>query len=377
MRESNRKGYDITMNILWSECKRNNIVLESKEPPTRSAFSQARRKIKAGIIKLLLKKSSEEFEELYGINHLWKGLRVFAVDGTKYTLPASKELIKKFGCHNCGEVDAHYPQALVSVLFNIKSKIAYDVVIERNNGNERESLKKLCKSLINNDLVILDRGYPSHELISYLLKKKVNFIIRNPLSNTFKQVEIFLQEGSKDKIIELENPKKREKIKIRLLKSKNEKGEIRVFITSLLDQKRYSYDEIVNLYYERWEIEEHYKANKELFKVENFHSRDKNGVLQEIYSQLLLSNLTRIAMSEADKDNENKKGEPSFKNAVCIFERNINEIILCKDIEKKEKMYSDMLNEIRRVRYIKVTGRNYPRRSFKVITKWTRKKCLT
>ena len=263
------------------------------------------------------------------------------------------------------------------MLFNIKSKVAYDVVIEENKGNERENLKKLCKSLRLNDLVILDRGYPSYEIISYLLKKRADFIIRSPLSNTFKQVEIFLQEECLDKIVELEIPDKRERIKIRIIKSKTEKGEARIFLTSLLDQKKYSYGEIVDLYYERWEIEEHYKANKELFKVESFHARDENGILQEIYSQLLLSNLTRIAMNEADKDNENKKDAPSFKNAVCIFERNINEIMLCKDVEQKEKMYSNMLDEIRRVRYKKVKGRNYPRRSFKVITKWTRKKCLT
>ena len=62
IRESNRRGYEITMNILWSECKRVNIVLESEKPPTRSAFSQARKKIKAEIIKMMFKKSAKEFK---------------------------------------------------------------------------------------------------------------------------------------------------------------------------------------------------------------------------------------------------------------------------------------------------------------------------
>ena len=374
VKDRNTKGYDITMNLFWSQSKKNKIELPTDFPPTSSAFSQARKKVKADSIKKMFISSKDRFEESYKDKYLWKGFRVFAVDGTKYTLPAEKELIEKFGCQNCGEKDAHYPQALVSVLFNVKSKIAYDVVIEDVKGNEREQLKTLCNSLSENDLIILDRGYPSYEIFKYLLKKKVDFLIRINCKNTYKFVEEFLKSNLNEQILEINVPNTNEYIKLRVLKSKNKNGEIRIFVTSLLAQDKYSYQEIVDLYYERWEIEEHYKKNKELFKVENFHSKKENGILQEIYAQLLLSNLTKIMMNEAEKDNKNKEGEPSFKNAVYVVENYINEMSLCENIEKINLLIPNMLQEISRVRYIKRKNRHFERKSYKLVSKWTRKK---
>jgi len=370
VKDRNAKGYDITMNQLWSESKRFNFELPSDEPPKRSAFSQARNKLEANVVKKLIKKSVNEFEDLYDYKYRWKSHRVFAVDGTEYTLPASEDLIKRFGRQNCGNVDAHYPQTSVSVLFNVKSKLAYDLVVEDVKANEREGLKKLCKSLKCNDLIILDRGYPSYEILKYLFDRKIQFLIRNPVGQTFKFVEDFLEEDIKDKIIEITIERK--KYKLRLIKTGDDSE--KVFLTSLLDQRYYTYEDICNLYDERWEIEEHYKVNKELFKVENFHSKNENGILQEIYSQLLLSNITRLLMNEADKENILAKDEPSFKNAVYVVERYFNEIILCNNENKMKELFEDMLVEIKRVRYKKIKDRHYPRRSYKVVSKWTRKK---
>ena len=370
VKDRNAKGYDITMNQLWSESKRFNFELPSEEPPKRSAFSQARNKLKANVIKKLVKKSVNEFESLYDYKNRWKSHRVFAVDGTEYTLPASEDLIKIFGRQNCGNVDAHYPHASVSVLFNVKSKLAYDLVVEDVKANEREGLKKLCKSLKCNDLIILDRGYPSYEILKFLFDRNIQFLIRNPMGQTFKFVEDFLKEDIKDKIIEITIEKK--KYKLRLIKTGGDSP--KVFLTSLLDQRYYMYEDICNLYDERWEIEEHYKVNKELFKVENFHSKNENGILQEIYSQLLLSNITRLLMNEADKENILAKDEPSFKNAVYVVERYFNEIILCNDENRIKELFEDMLAEIKRVRYKKIKDRHYPRISHKVVSKWTRKK---
>ena len=373
VKDRNTKGYEITMNHFWSECKRFNIELPVKKPPRKSAFCQARKKLKSNVIEKMLMQSVNEFENLYRSKYLWKGFRVFAVDGTKYTLPASEELIEVFGRQNCGAVEAHYPQTLVSILFNVKSKVAHDITIERNYSSERQDFKTLCNSLNDNDLLILDRGYPSYEIFDFLLDKKAHFIIRSPLSKTFNIVKDFLKSGLKDKIMELRIPDKNKTLKLRLIKAILPNGEARVFFTSLLDKNRYSYQEIVDLYYERWEIEEHYKKNKELFKVENFHSKTTDGILQEIYAQLLLSNLTRIMINEAEKDNENPKNEPGFKNAVYAVERYLNEIILCQDFKKIGNLFLDMREEIRRVRYKKRIGRQYPRRSFKALSKWTRK----
>ena len=79
-------------------------------------------------------------------------------------------------------------------------------------------------------------------------------------------------------------------------------------------------------------------------------------------------------MNQAEKGNKIKKGEPSFKNAVFIVENYFTEIALCKDINKTKELYESMLKDIRRVRYKKRYNRHFPRRSFMVVTKWSKKR---
>ncbi len=374
VKDRNTKGYEITMNQFWSECKRFKIEIVGGPPPVKSAFSKARKKIKPAFFKKILKHSAEQFENNYKDEYLWKGLRIVAVDGSKYILPASEELVASFGRHNCGEVDAHYPQSLVSLLFNVRSKIIYDVTIEGVKGNERNDLLKLCNCLHKGDLVILDRGYPSYNVVKALKKKKINFLIRMPLSSSFKIIDQFINSGKKDGIYELCAPKCKNG-KVRLLKLRLSNGEERIFITSLLDKAKYTHKELTDLYYERWEIEEQYKKNKYLFYVENFHSTNAEGIKQEIYAQLYLNNLTRLVMNDAElKNADNKKDEPGFKNAVYAVERYFNEILLCRDEERIKNIYLRMLEEIKRIRYKKRKGRKCPRHSFKPITKWSKKR---
>lgn len=301
-------------------------------------------------------------------------LEGMAIDGTKYTLPASEELIELFGCQKCG-IDnySHYPLASITVLFNVKSKIASEIEINIGNSNEREELLRIIKSLGKKDLIITDRGYPSYKIIKVLLESGINFLIRITENGSFKAVDEFVKNNKKDEVVEMQSPEG-DILKVRIMKVEIPSGEKRYFITNLMDKKKYNFKELSELYYERWEIEEHYKVNKELFKVENFHSKSKNGILQEIYAQLILSNMTRYMINESEDDTNKRDDVPSFKNAVCVVDRFLNEISMITDIDKIKILYKEMLDEIKSVRYKKIKWRKYPRQSFKPVSRWAKKK---
>jgi hypothetical protein len=86
-----------------------------------------------------------------------------------------------------------------------------------------------------------------------------------------------------------------------------------------------------------------------------------------------LSNLTRFIINDAEKDNK-KDDVPSFKNAVCVVERYLNEVMLCADEKDMLQLYKKMLHEIRLVRYKKRLGRKCKRQSFKLASRWSLKK---
>ena len=83
-----RQGYDITLTGLWEQCRILDIELPQSKPVRASTMCSARAKVDENIFKVLhdeiLKKDSRS-----DTNTLWKGHRVFAVDGSKINLPRS------------------------------------------------------------------------------------------------------------------------------------------------------------------------------------------------------------------------------------------------------------------------------------------------
>lgn len=93
---------------------------------TKSAFVQGRNKIYPEVYKHLSNKLIEEF---YTDNDesikLWKGFRLLAVDGSRMTLPQTKELSKEYG-ETKNQNSTGVTQARVSVLYDVLNKYVID-----------------------------------------------------------------------------------------------------------------------------------------------------------------------------------------------------------------------------------------------------------
>jgi hypothetical protein len=118
-------------------------------------------------------------------------------------------------------------------------------------------------------LVIFDRYYASHYLISVLLHKGVHFVFR--MTDPWNCVKQFKASHLMGQIVDLEADKyspvaqripanENNKGCARLVKQVSKSGEVRVSATSLMDESQYSRTSILNLYKQRWGVEEAYKS---------------------------------------------------------------------------------------------------------------------
>ena len=86
--------------------------------------------------------------------------------------------------------------------------------------------------------------------------------------------------------------------------------------------------EIINLYYRRWAIENHYRDEKYSFLVESFHSKSVDGIQQELFAILINVVLARLvtALSVESESIETKKCLviPQLKNAVKSLAQDIS-----------------------------------------------------
>ena len=85
-----------------------------------------------------------------------------------------------------------------------------------------------------------------------------------------------------------------------------------VVVTSLLDPKDYSRDDLANLYRRRWVVELHIRDIKTAMKLEVLRCKTPAMVRQELWTGLLVYNLIRQSILQSVRQAERQPDELSF-----------------------------------------------------------------
>lgn len=314
-------------------------------------------------------------------------MTVIAFDGSKYNLPASDEIRGTFDPESGLEFPGkgHYPQCLVSTAFDVFRRLPIARTIHPiQTGNEREDVKTLLPRLPDLPcILLLDRGYPSYDLIHHLTHhdKPHYFVFRCPASSTFKAVEDFVQSGQQEALIWLDTASRiktkrmgaeqQKSIPLRLIRLESPDGTLSVLITNLLNSNRYPSQSIIELYFRRWRIEEQYRDEKTHLDIETFHSQSVNGIKQELLAILVMCVISRVMMVLVTENDPDRLHSPQFKNATISLAREAA-LLTAENPEIAVPIFQELLVEISRVKYYKPKKprQSYPRVSRKPINKW-------
>jgi len=292
---------------------------------TKSAFVQARKKIKPDVFLHLNKKLVDEFyTDNSAVKTKLKGKRILAMDGSRFTLPKTKELELIYG-RTKNQTETYVIQAKACVLYDVLNKIGIAGILSSIETDERIQAKELLYYCHENDLVIYDRGFASFDFMYLHFLKNIDFVMRLRLdfSNVVKD---FVTSKSKSKIVifkpgqntDLKNKDydKNKEIKVRLLRITLPNGEIEILATSLLDNKEYPYHIFKALYFERWKIETFYDELKNKLKIEYFSGYSHQSILQDFYTTLLVSNIQSIIVEEINEEIRQNKSTTRYTYKV-------------------------------------------------------------
>tara|TARA_R110001583_G_C5643309_1_gene408081 strand:+ start:208 stop:2490 length:2283 start_codon:yes stop_codon:yes gene_type:complete len=377
----NKQGYAITIAELWDQCRTLGIPLPQTTPVAASAFSTARAKVDENIFKTLHAKILQHVDRPCDDNQ-WKGHRIFAVDGSRMNLP--RQLINQG--YKIPSDNAHYPQGLLSCLYQLKSKIPIDFDLVSHADERKVALTHLA-ILSENDVVVYDRGYFSYGMLYEQIERGIHPVFRLK-TKASRVVDTFIASSETDKIVEIIPNKAnqialREKypesncqpIPLRLVKY-TVAGTTYILGTTLLDQQQYSIEDLSDVYHSRWGIEELYKISKQLMSIEDFHGQSERGVKQELFAHFTLITLTRIFSNHSEDGLNSQRNtedtleiKANFKNSLVTVARNIEGLLLqqarllCHTINHIVASISSCRQRLR-------PNRSYDRTSRKPIGKW-------
>lgn len=307
------------------------LALPDAEVPfvTKSAVAQARQRLGAAPVQALFTLSAHAWSEQDSRHYRFKGLSLFAVDGTTFKTADTPAHREHFGAqiYSSGTVSS-YPQVRGVTLTALPTHLVRDAAFGPYDTNEMVYAKQIVSSIPHHSLTAFDKGFLSADILCSLTNEGTNrhFVIPAK-SNTKWEV---LEGTPNDALVRMRvSPQARKKNpdlppfwQARAVTVIDQRARKRILLTSLLDRMRYTTADIVNSYTRRWKIETSYREIKQtmLAKVLTLRSKTVEGVYQEIWGTLTAYNLIRFEIAKASLAVKCDPDEISFTRAFHVIQ---------------------------------------------------------
>jgi len=280
------------------------------EPLTSGAVTHARAKLKETAFTELNRDCV--LPTVYGPEHpirRWRGHRLLGVDSSLVRLPESPELGQTFGWKEAsnqhGSTGTRYPEARLSVVYDLLNRIGLDARLEPSTVGEVTLARQQLEPLQSGDVAINDRGFTGYLYLASVSQRGRHFIGRCSTGSFLAAQEMFrLNQANQSKVVWLFAPPDQKaeclrlglplKMKVRFVSLRLPSGELEVLATSLLDEALYPTEEFLTVYHWRWGHETFYLMLKGRLELENFSGRTVEAIRQDVQAAVLLANLESV-----------------------------------------------------------------------------------
>jgi hypothetical protein len=300
---------------------------------SKSAVTQARQRLGTAPMECLFIQTARAWCAQDAERHGWKGLSLWAMDGTTFRTPDSADNRTHFGAqaYASGKV-ASYPQVRAVSVTAIPTHLVADIAFGQYGQNEMLYAKTLVERIADHSLTVFDRGFLSAEILLGLTRagEQRHYLIPAK-SNTKWEV---LSGTEADCLVRMRvSPQARAKAPhlpehwtARAVRMVSANGKERILLTSLLDRRRFKVEDLAECYRRRWEIETSYRELKQsmLGDALTLRSQQPQGIAQEIWGALMAYNLVRLEMAKAAIQANVEPTDLSFLRALHILQ---NEMI--------------------------------------------------
>lgn len=307
------------------------LVIGSKKGISAGAIPRARYRLGSGPVETLFELSAASWS-LRGIEEgRWRGLSVWAMDGSCFSLPDTPENDAVYGRSSNGTTVGACPKARVAALVNARTHLMAGFSMGAYAEGELSLLEPLWQKIPDSSITLVDRGLHSWWAF-YLLNSTGTE--RHWLTRARSTTACTVKErlGAHDDLVEVElSPRMRKEhpeAPMRLLlrritvSVRTKKGRKRVdLLTSAVDPETYPAAEIAALYRERWEIELVYDETKtHLLEGETqLRSKTAEGVRQELYGAAIAYNLVRLEILRVAQAHKRTPLSISFRHALMLI----------------------------------------------------------
>lgn len=308
-----------------------NVALPAKSGnlSARSALTQARQRLGDEPLAYLFGTTGTAWANRSAATDRWKGLAVFALDGSTLRVPDSPENWDAFGGQVGGaRAGSGYPMVRVLALMAARSHLLAAMRLDAYAVGEVTLARTMWSDIPPDSLTLIDRNFLLGADLSQLTGDGTNrhWISRAKSTTKMRTLERYAKGDSLVEITFAASTRRANKglpaqWRVRAISYQRKGFRPSVLLTSLADPRKYPRGELVELYHERWEIELGYDEIKThmLAREEAIRSRTPGAVRQELWGIGLAYNLVRLEMERAADEAGVAPTRISFVNALSMI----------------------------------------------------------
>lgn len=321
------------------------LANEGKKLPSTNtaAFSKARSRLPEIVLSTIAKESAKDLENAIPTKWLWRNRHIKLIDGTTISMPDTAENQKIYPQSPNQKTGIGFPIARLVAVISYVTGTIFDLAIGPYAGKktgESALLRQLMHTFKPGDIAIADCYYASYFQVALLIKAGVDIVfpIHQSRLSELRNAERL---GKKDHITTWKKPRRRpewmddqsynampKEIKIReVLIQKHRPGfqtESRILVTTFLDAKAVSRDDLAELFGWRWHVELDLRAIKDVMNMSILRGKSPEMVRKEIWAHVIAYNLIRKIIVEAANNDGTKPRLLSFKltlQLICSFQQ--------------------------------------------------------
>jgi len=260
----------------------------------------------------------------------WQGYNVKVVDGTTVLMPDTPANQAQYPQPRSQKSGLGFPIARLVAMLSLSSGAVVDYALGPYRGKRTGELSLFAPqldSLSAGDLLLGDRYYCTYGLIAVLAPREIPVVFQ---LHAQRKVDFRrgTHLGSKDHLVQWTKPSSKpvwmSAQEYQALPATLSVRELavggKVYVTTLLDAKRFSKRAITKLYGLRWVVELDLRTLKTELKMEKLRCQTPEMVRKEIAVHFLAYNLIRAAMAHAAQRHRQLPRTLSFKATVQLLE---------------------------------------------------------
>lgn len=346
-------------------------VEQGKKPcsPGTGAYCQARERLPKELILQILRETGAKLHGATPPNWQWRGRRIVLADGSTVSMPDTPENQAEYPQPASQKPGLGFPLARLVVLISLATGGVLDVAVGPNKGKmtgEHALLRQIMEVLKTGDILIADRYYCSYFLLAILRKMGVDAVFQIHASRRidFRKGRRL---GKRDHVVEWRKPVRPDWMDLDTYRAIPAKLPIRetrvdglVLVSTFLDPKEVTREDLGDLYKLRWTVEVDLKFIKEIMKMDILRGHSPEMVQKEIGVHLLTYNLIRTVMAQAAERAGIVPNTISFKGTLQQMDAFTDKIVRATG-DGRTRLLDEMLRAIAYHRIGNRPGRSEPR----------------